>query len=95
MRGKNIVVLLPQSTANGAFGKRYLSKVANIYDVGQVQFKNFPANLPTPVSLVYLLQPNFRQCLHNYRRLKNTKKPDEQAPKAEWFKSRILLLSKD
>jgi hypothetical protein len=58
LRGKNIILLLPQQTARGAYGKKYLSKVSYIKDLGQVSFKNFQNNLPTPVSLVFMLQPN-------------------------------------
>jgi hypothetical protein len=66
---------VPQQTARGAYGRKYLSKVAYIKDLGQIAFKNFPNNLPTPVSLVFMLQPNVLQYLFNQRKLKNRKAP--------------------
>jgi hypothetical protein len=34
LRGKNIVMLIPQQTANGAFGKKYLQKIAKVKNLG-------------------------------------------------------------
>jgi hypothetical protein len=68
IEGKNIVLLIPQKTAEGAFGKRFLSKISSRQDLGQVQFKNFSAKLMTPVSLVYLLQPYYIQYLEDRNR---------------------------
>jgi hypothetical protein len=40
--GRNIVLMLPQRSFNTRLAKRYIRRVAEIVDIGQVQFKNFP-----------------------------------------------------
>jgi len=68
INGKNIILLIPQRTAEGAFGKKFLIKISFKLDLGQVQFKNFADKLMTPVSLVFLLQPYYIQYLEDRNR---------------------------